>query len=96
MQCTTQFSSKLLLSLFAGLLSLQATAGPECTQEPQEKWQSVEAFKEKMQRDGYEVKRYKITSGNCYEIYGWNKKGQKVEIYFHPISGEIIKQEIDD
>ena len=28
---------------------------------------------------------------NYYEIYGFNKEGQKVEIYFDPVSGKVIK-----
>ena len=29
---------------------------------------------------GYKIKKFKV-DGNCYEIYGHNKEGKKVEIY---------------
>jgi len=40
---------------------------------------------------------FKSTSGNCYEIYGREQKEgaeewTKTEIYFHPISGDIVQQ----
>ncbi len=34
-------------------------------------------------------------AANCYEIYGWNKAKQKVEIYFDPVTGKAIKTEIN-
>jgi len=88
--------TKLAVASLSLVLGSQAIAGPECTQESKEKWQSMDSFKDKLAKDGYRVKRYKITSGNCYEIYGWNKDNQKAEIYFNPVSGAIVKQEIDD
>lgn len=36
----------------------------------------------------YKIKLFKTTGGNCYEIYGWDKAGKKVEIYFNPVTGE--------
>jgi hypothetical protein len=35
--------------------------------------------------------------GNCYEIYGWEeKKGKvdKIEVYFNPVNGDIVKKEV--
>jgi hypothetical protein len=32
-----------------------------------------------------------VTDGNCYEIYGKNKQGQKVEVYFNPVDGKVVK-----
>ncbi|MAC47335.1 MAG: hypothetical protein CMI12_10840 [Oceanospirillum sp.] len=41
-------------------------------------------------------KKFKESRGHCYEIYGWNQAGQKVEVYFHPVTGKIMKQEVED
>lgn len=30
--------------------------------------------------------------GRCYEIYGTDKAGKKVEIYFDPVSGKPVEQ----
>jgi hypothetical protein len=80
----------------AALFSSLAMAGPQCTEEAKEKWQDQTAFQDKLVEQGYTIKKFKVTSGNCYEIYGHNDKGQKVEIYFNPISGDKVKEEIDD
>ncbi len=69
-----------------------AIAGPECTKEPKDKWQNQEEFQKARISEGYKIKKFKVTSGNCYEIYGWDKEGNKIEIYFNPITAEIIKK----
>jgi hypothetical protein len=85
---------RLLLSLL--LLSPAAFAGPECTSADPAQWQDQEAFQKSLEAEGYKIKTFKVTSGNCYEIYGWNKEGKKVEIYFDPVSGEPVKANIED
>lgn len=83
------------LVIFAlSIFSFSVFAGPECTQEPKEKWKDAKEFEKELRKE-YKVKVFKITSGNCYEIYGWNKAGQKIEIYFHPITGKKVKEEIN-
>ncbi len=86
---------KLLISTVLMLLSVSAFAGPDCTKEPKAKWQDEKKFQEKLVADGYKIKVFKVTKGNCYEIYGWNKEGKKVEIYFSPIDGSKVKEEIN-
>lgn len=73
-----------------------ALAGPKCTEEPKDKWKDQKAFEQGLKDQGYNIKKFKVTSGNCYEIYGWNKDGKKVEIYFNPVTGETVKEEIKD
>jgi hypothetical protein len=83
--------------LATGLMtaSLAALAGPTCTEAPQSDWMSEEAMQQQIADMGYEVKEFKTTDGNCYEIYGWDDQERRVEIYFNPVDGEIVKQEID-
>jgi hypothetical protein len=71
-----------------------AWAGPTCTTVDKSQWQDAATFRQKLEADGYEIKVFKVTDGNCYEIYGWNKEKQKVEIYFDPVTGKAIKTEI--
>ena len=89
-----KLSSIALIS--AALFSSIAMAGPQCTDEAKDKWQVQNAFQGKLIEQGYTIKKFKVTRGNCYEMYGYNGQGQKVEIYFNPISGEKVKEEIDD
>ncbi len=82
---------KLLAVTVLSTLAFSVMAAPECTQEPKDKWMSEQDMKTKIEADGYTIKRF-ATSGNCYEIYGKDKDGKKVEIYFNPVDGTIVKQ----
>ncbi len=81
-------------AVFAAILFTSALsfAGPDCTQELKDKWKDQEQFKKSLVDQGYKIKVFKVTSGNCYEIYGWNKSGGKVEIYFNPVSGDVVRE----
>lgn len=85
-------------TLIAGLTMVSATAfaGPQCTTTDKSEWLDQAEFQEDLKEKGYEIKVFKVTDGNCYEIYGWNKDKQKVEIYFDPVTGKTVKEEIED
>ena len=71
-----------------------ARAAPNCTAEPKDRWMSEEAMMAKVATLGYErIKTFKI-SGNCYEIYGYTQDGKKAEVYFNPVSGDVVKAKI--
>lgn len=81
-------------SLFAATALLAATAamaGPTCNQ-PKDKWMKETDFKKGLTDQGYAIKTFKITKGNCYEIYGTDKAGKKVEIYFDPVTAAVLEQ----
>lgn len=80
------------IALLSLLFSFGAYAGPNCTQEPKEKWLDQAAFQTSLKEKGYAIKKFKVTGDNCYEIYGTNKEGKKVEIYFNPVDGKIVKE----
>lgn len=80
------------------LLTLAGCSGEtetQCTSAPQSDWQDAEAFQEGLVADGYRINEFKITEGDCYEIYGFDPDGTKVEIYFDPVDGSIVKREED-
>lgn len=79
---------KLVLVLALGLVANFAYAKKNCTDQPKEKWMSVESFKSKVEAEGYMIKKFK-QPGSCYEIYGTDKNGKKVEIYFNPVDGSV-------
>jgi hypothetical protein len=79
------------LALVANLSTSRALAGAQCTAHPRAEWIPEEAFKQRLTDQKYRIKVFKI-SGNCYEMYGWNPAGQKVEIYFDTKSGDIVKE----
>lgn len=78
------------------MFSTLAVAGPQCTEADKSKWLDQAKFQEDLKAQGYNIKVFKVTDGNCYEIYGWNKGKKKVEIYFDPVSGKPVKEEIEE
>lgn len=68
-----------------------AFAAKSCTNEPKSKWMSEEAFKKKATEEGYKIRKFK-QPGSCFEIYGTDKDGKDVEIYFNPVDGSIVKK----
>lgn len=50
---------------------------------------------------GFSIRKFKVDD-NCYEIYGMAPKNDgsdqwvKAEVYFNPVNGEIVKQDLED
>ena len=74
------------------LLPLQALASADCPVYPKSEWAAEETLKKTLTDEGYSIKKFKV-DGNCYEMYGRNKEGKKVEIYFDTKTLAIIKAE---
>jgi len=91
-------TTKILALLTFSVLSGAAAAGPACTDEPQAKWLTEAQMTQKFQALGYsdDVKKLHVSKGKCWEIYGHDKAGKRVEIYFHPITGEIAEKNVKD
>lgn len=83
-------------SVFAAVALIAFTgsafAGPNCTSEPKAKWMSEADMKAKIAAAGYKYKVFKVTTGNCYEIYGHDSAGKRIEIYFHPVTGNVVEE----
>ena len=82
---------RIMLAIAAIIVSSPAFAGPHCTGQPESKWLTKAEMMERIKPMGYNVHVFKKTSGNCYEIYGKDKTGRRIEIYFHPVTGKIVK-----
>ena len=73
------------------LTTAAAVAGPNCTAEPKSRWLDEAAFREKIAGLGYAFKSVKV-SGSCYEIYGRDKNGRRVDVYFDPITAQVVEE----
>ncbi len=82
---------RIALSTSLVLLCGSAMASTTCSK-PKEQWMSETAFRSKVEQQGYTIQKFKVSSGQCYEIYGKDKSGQKVEIYFDPVTAEPVKR----
>ena len=61
-----------------------------CLAHPKDQWMSEADAQTKINGLGYKVKTFK-TTGNCYEIYGYDKAGKKAEVYFDTKDLSIVK-----
>ncbi len=86
---------KLMMCIAMSLLSSITVAGPQCTTADKTQWLDQEKFQHDLKSQGYDIKVFKVTAGNCYEIYGWDKDKKKVEIYFDPVSGKPVKEKVE-
>ncbi len=66
-----------------------ATGMHECEAVPRDEWLSQASLTEKLEAEGWQVRRMKV-DGGCWEVYGTTPEGQRVEGYFHPASGEML------
>ncbi len=80
----------LLISALLVAISSAAFAGPTCNV-PKDKWMKEADFKAALTAQGYQIKTFKVSKGECYEIYGFDKTGKKVEIYFNPATAAILE-----
>ena len=80
----TLFASALAAATFIAP-SVQATGLATCDSGPQEGWQPQGKLEKQLVDQKWQVRRIKV-DGGCYEVYGINEKGERVEAYFHPVT----------
>jgi len=85
-----------LIALMLLIGSSTAFAATQCTTADKSPWQDQAKFQAQLKEQGYKINKFKVTKGNCYEIYGLDKDGRKVEIYHDPVSGKAVKSEYHD
>ena len=94
--CTDEDSiMRTLLLLSLALASPLTLAATQCTTADMSQWQDQDTFQAGLKAQGYQISKFKVTKGNCYEIYGFDKDGKKVEIYFDPVSGDAVKSNVE-
>ena len=87
---------KNFLILAASAMTLAVTspalagAGDPSCDSGNAKWLSKAEISAKASAKGYNVRSIKTEKG-CYEVYGVSADGKRAEIFFHPVSGAIVK-----
>ncbi len=79
--------------LFAGAASAQIVDhdAVRCDPLPKEEMRPQMELQRKLTSEGWKVRQVKNFHG-CYEVYGFDEKGQRVEAFFHPKTFEKIGQ----
>lgn len=66
-----------------------------CGNVPIADWMSETALRERVTAMGIDVREIDIDDG-CYEVEGRNRDGRRLEILFHPQTGEQVRIDGDD
>ena len=66
-----------------------ATGKMTCNAGPQAKWKTQEVLQQTLVKQGWQVRKSKV-DGGCYEVYGTDPEGNRVEAYFHPVTLEKL------
>lgn len=80
-------TAALLTTLAAG-----AARAEDLCNVPEAEWQPQQALETKLQAEGWTIKKIKVDEG-CYEVYGKNAKGEKMETYFDPKTFDVVKSD---
>ena len=78
-----------------GVLGAGAAVASDRCNVPLSEWQPREALQQKLEAEGWKVKRIKTENG-CYEAYALDRKGGRIEAYFNPKTFEIVKAAAED
>lgn len=81
----------IILASIIFFTGFSAHAKKNCTDQPRNKWMTEESFKKKVSDLGYKIRKFK-QPGTCYEIYGTDKDGKRVEVYFDPVDASVVKE----
>ncbi len=84
----------LATAVLALLVAPTVFAGADCPANSRDQWIPEADMRARIEGEGIAIKTFKIDD-NCYEVYGRDDQGRKVEIYYDTASGEVVKSEID-
>ena len=74
------------------MMALPAFASDYCTYASRDQWMSIADITKKAESSGFQVRKVE-RDDNCYEIKGTDKNGNWVEVYFDPVTGDVVKTE---
>ena len=75
----------LLAATLLATTTAHATGLATCDSGPKEGWQPAAKLEQMLKDKGWTVRRIK-EDGGCWEVYGLDEKGQRMEAYFHPVT----------
>ena len=67
---------------------VQATGKMTCNV-PAKNMKSIASLQTKLVKDGWQVRKAKV-DGGCYEVYGTDPQGRRVEAYFNPATFKLL------
>lgn len=86
---TLPLALALTLTLLAG--NAQAHGNVTCPKYPKAEWRPHTELNDKLVKDGWTVRRMEKTD-TCYEVYGKDPQGKRVEAFFDPKTFERVEE----
>ncbi len=62
----------------------------QCPKEPRDQWRGQMELQRKLVAEGWRVRQVK-TFDTCYEVYGFDAKGERIEAFFNPRTFERLE-----
>lgn len=88
---TAVLCATIIAAFTTALAAGAAQASNKCAA-PQAEWQPKESLQQKLEGDGWKIKKIKVDDG-CYEVYGTDPQGKRMEVYFDPRSFAVVKSD---
>ena len=84
----------LTTAIAATVLWIAASAGATglatCESGPKSSWQAQEKLENQLiDQNGWKIRRIK-EDGGCYEVYAFDKNGDRVNAYYHPVTLALV------
>ena len=81
--------SLVIIAALSSVAPAMATGLATCDSGPESGWQEQAVLQEKLEAEGWTVRRIKV-DGGCYEVYALDAEGERVEAYFDPVTLEPV------
>ena len=79
---------RLILAAALSLAAFPVLAAERC-EAPQASWRPIDDLKAELTGKGWTIKNVKTEDG-CYEVYGTDGDGNRVEVFFDPASFAMV------
>jgi hypothetical protein len=66
-----------------------ATGLATCDSGPTSGWRPEAELRQKISALGWKIRRIK-EDGGCYEVYAIDQNGKRIEVYFHPLTLNVV------
>ena len=87
---STTLRTAIALPFLAAALSANATGLATCDSGPKSGWQPQENLEKMLiEKQGWKIRRIK-EDGGCYEVYAFDKNGERVNAYYHPVTLALV------
>jgi len=90
LRTTTLAATAALVATLSAAQGAWAHGDVDCPNLPKEEWKPQMDLQKKLSTEGWRIRQVKVFN-TCYEVYGFDAKGERVEAFFNPKTFERIQ-----